>query len=130
MRALLEPAHLTFRPTRRDIDPESGEATAQALSDRHQWESGDCWLWCGQLDIDVTWLGPVQSSGMHADLYGCRGCLYRLDQLVLRATLANDKAALAKASGPAELPTALAGAGRHRRASASRRWRTRARTDR
>lgn len=119
MRAPLESADLTFRPTRRDIDPETGEASAQALWDRHHWARGACWLWCGERDIEVTWLGPVQSSGMHADFYGCRGCLYLLDQLVLRTTLAKDRATHSPTPGPAELSTAPAGAGRHRRASAS-----------
>ncbi|MFJ7180479.1 hypothetical protein ACIQXA_29745 [Streptomyces massasporeus] len=42
----------------------------------------------------MTWLGPVCSSGMHADLYSCRSCLYELDQRVLEANIRRDIAAL------------------------------------
>lgn len=125
----LPEADAVFRPSRRDIAPETGEPDVHALCDHHEWHLGACWLWCAREDIEVTWLGPVQSSGLHADMFACRGCLYRLDQLVLRTTLAKDRASLSTSSGPAESPTARTGGGRHRRASASR-WRTHARTDR
>lgn len=84
---------VVFRPTRRDIDPVTGEPTAHALWDRHAWESsGECWLWCGRHDIEVTWIGPVCSSGMHAALYSCRACLYELDQRVLASNMRQDAA--------------------------------------
>ncbi|MBC3989618.1 hypothetical protein H8N00_12170 [Streptomyces sp. AC563] len=93
--ARLPESGVVFRPTRRDIDPSTGEPTAHALWDRHAWEpSGRCWLWCGRPDVEVTWIGPVCSSGMHADLYSCRSCLYELDQRVLESNIRRDIAAL------------------------------------
>ncbi|MDP9950360.1 hypothetical protein J2S51_003114 [Streptomyces sp. DSM 41269] len=54
---------VVFRPTRRDIDPSTGEPTAHALWDRHEWQSyGECWLWCGRQKVEVTWIGPVQRN--------------------------------------------------------------------
>ncbi len=91
---------VVFRPTRRDIDPATGELTAYALWDRHGWEpSGECWLWCGRHGVEVTWIGPVLSSGMHAALYSCRACLYELDQRVLQANVRQDLA-LPQVDGP------------------------------
>ncbi|BBC95416.1 hypothetical protein HEP81_04410 [Streptomyces griseofuscus] len=82
-----------FRPTRRDIDPVTGEPTGNALWDRHEWQAhGACWLWCGRDDVEVTWIGPVRSSGMHAAIFACRACLYELDQRVLEANLRQDAA--------------------------------------
>jgi hypothetical protein len=84
-----------FRPTRRDIDPTTAEPTAYALWDRHDWQTdGECWLWCGRVSVEVTWIGPVQSSGMHAAVYACRACLYQLDQRVLHANIRKDAGAL------------------------------------
>ncbi|MFD8672624.1 hypothetical protein ACFV1A_06025 [Streptomyces seoulensis] len=86
---------VVFRPTRRDIDPVTGEPTAYALWDRHEWQAhGECWLWCGRDDVEVTWIGPVRSSGMHAALFACRACLYELDQRVLEANMRQDAAVL------------------------------------
>jgi hypothetical protein len=88
---------VVYRPTRRDIDPASGEPTANALWDRHDWQAdGECWLWCGRRDVEVTWIGPVQSSGMHAAFMSCRACLYELDQRVLNANLRKDGSALSR----------------------------------
>ncbi|MCG0064875.1 MULTISPECIES: hypothetical protein [Streptomyces] len=82
---------MVFRPTRRDIDPVTGEPTAYALWDRREWQAhGECRLWCGRDDDEVTWIGPVRSSGMHAALFACRACLYELDQRVLEATMRQD----------------------------------------
>lgn len=82
---------VVFRPTCRDIDPVTGEPTAYALWDRHEWHArGECWLWCGRDDVEVTWIGPVRSSGMHAALYACRACLYELDQRVLETNMRQD----------------------------------------
>ncbi|MFJ4962666.1 hypothetical protein ACIP6P_09430 [Streptomyces sp. NPDC088729] len=82
---------VVFHPSRRDIDPSTGEPTAHALWDRHEWQPyGECWLWCGRQNVEVTWIGPVRSSGMHASLYTCRACLYELDQRVLDANIRAD----------------------------------------
>lgn len=96
VRAALSPDRdVVFRPTRRDIDPVTGEPTAYALRDRHEWQThGECWLWCGRDDVEVTWIGPVRSSGMHAALFACRACLYELDQRVLEANMRQDAAVL------------------------------------
>lgn len=86
---------LVFRPTRRDVDPVTGDPTAEALWDRHDWQAhGECWLWCGRDDVEVTWIGPVRSSGMHAALHACRTCLYELDQRVLQTVMRDDLSAL------------------------------------
>lgn len=82
---------VVFRPTRRDIDPVTGEPTAYTLWDRHEWHArGECWLWCGRDDVEVTWIGPVRSSDMHAALHACRACLYELDQRVLETNMRQD----------------------------------------
>ncbi|MGC5342883.1 hypothetical protein [Streptomyces sp. DT171] len=82
---------VAFRPSRRDIDPSTGEPTVHALWDRHELQSyGEYWLWCGRQNVEVTWIGPVWSSGMHAALYACRACLYKLDQRVLDANIRAD----------------------------------------
>lgn len=96
VRAALSPERdVVFRPTRRDIDPVTGEPTAYVLWDRHEWQvHGECWLWSGRDDVEVTWIGPVRSSGMHAALFACRACLYELDQRVLEANLRQDAAVL------------------------------------
>lgn len=100
---------LVYRPTRRDIDPETGQTTAAALESRHDWQSrGACWLWCERVDIEVTWIGSVTSSGMQADLYACRHCLFHLDQRVWYAQHLRDLPR-PRAHGP---PTPR---GRHRR---------------
>ncbi|MET7718279.1 hypothetical protein [Streptomyces sp. NPDC005407] len=105
-----------FRPTRRDIDPATGEPTAYALWDRHAWQPhGECWLWCGRDDVEVTWIGPVQSSGMHAAVFACRACLYELDQRVLQANMRKDSRAL-----PANLAPRPPDPGDHRRTGARR----------
>lgn len=93
--ARLPEAGAVFRPARRDIDPATGQPEPQALWDRHDWRLGECWLWCGRAQVDVTWIGPAQSSGMHADMYACRACLYQLDQRVLLANLRRDRTILA-----------------------------------
>ncbi|GAA1910879.1 hypothetical protein [Streptantibioticus ferralitis] len=93
--ARLPEADAVFRPTRRDIDPATGQPEARALWDCHDWQIGECWLWCGRARIDVTWIDPAQSSGMHADMYACRTCLYQLDQRVLLANLRRDRTILA-----------------------------------
>jgi len=46
--------------------------------------------WCGRDDVEVTWIGPVWSSGMHAALYACRACLYELDQRVPEINMRED----------------------------------------
>ncbi|GAA0636650.1 hypothetical protein GCM10009535_11180 [Streptomyces thermocarboxydovorans] len=48
---LLE-ADAVFRPSRRDIDPETGEPDVHALWDRHEWHLGAGWLWCDREDIE------------------------------------------------------------------------------
>jgi hypothetical protein len=107
---------VVFQPTRRDIDPATGEPTAYALWDRHEWQPhGACWLWCGLDDVEVTWIGPVQSSGMHAAVFACRACLYELDQRVLEANLRKDASAL-----PANRAPRPPASGRHRSAAAHR----------
>ena len=93
---------VVFRPTRRDIDPVTREPTDYALWDRHEWQArGECWLWCGRDDVEVTWIGPVRSSGMHAALYACRACLYELDQRVLETNMRHDVGVLSRNRGPA-----------------------------
>ncbi|WP_244809427.1 hypothetical protein [Streptomyces sp. So13.3] len=42
----------------------------------------------------MTWIGPVQSSGMHAALFSCRACLYELDQRVLFVNMRKDQGAM------------------------------------
>ena len=86
---------MVFRPARREVDPVTRDPTAYALWDRHGWKPhGECWLWCGRDDIEVTWLGPVRSSGIHAGLHACRACLYELDQRVLETAMRQDMGAL------------------------------------
>lgn len=88
---------VVYRPSRRDVDPVTGdpEPVAGALWDRHEWQvRGECWLWCGRDGIEVTWIGPVRSSGMHAALFACRACLYQLDQRVLATSIRQDAAVL------------------------------------
>ncbi|MFE9682775.1 hypothetical protein [Streptomyces sp. NPDC006285] len=51
---------------------------------------GECWLWCGRDDVEVTWIEPVRSSGMYAALYASRACLYELDQRVLEINMRED----------------------------------------
>lgn len=93
--ATLPDPDVVFRPTRRDIDSVTGEPAPCALWDRHDWQRhGECWLWCGRGDVEVTWIGPVRSSGMHAALYSCRACLFQLDQRVLEANIRDDAGAL------------------------------------
>ncbi|MCZ4120807.1 hypothetical protein [Streptomyces sp. H39-S7] len=41
----------------------------------------------------MTWIGPVQSSGMHAALFSCWACLYELDQRVLLVNMRKDQGA-------------------------------------
>ncbi|WP_432585935.1 hypothetical protein ABVG11_06850 [Streptomyces sp. HD1123-B1] len=93
---------MAFPPNRRDIGPVTGEPTAYALWDRHEWQArGGCWLWCGRDGVEVTWIGPVRSSGMHADLYACRVCLYELDQRVVEANMRRDAGVLPIGERPA-----------------------------
>lgn len=63
---------------------------------------GECWLWCGRDDVEVTWIGPVRSSGMHASLYACRACLYELDQRVLETNIRQDTGTLPMNRGPVQ----------------------------
>lgn len=99
---------VAYRPTRRDVDPISGEPTAYALWDRHEWRAkGECWLWCGRDNVEVTWIGPVQSSGMHAALFSCRPCLYELDQRVLLTNMRRDQSPRPGSAGPARPPEAV-----------------------
>lgn len=99
---------MVYRPTRRDVDPETGQTTAQALWSQHRWQPGACWLWCERTGVEVTWIGPVSSSGMHADLYACRHCLYHLDQRVW-----DDQLRKSRPTPRARAP--LQGRGRHRK---------------
>lgn len=93
---------VVFRPARRDIDPATRKATEYALWDRHEWQAhGECWLWCGRGDVEVTWIGTVRSSGMHAALYACRACLYELDQRVLETSTRRDTGVSPMNGGPA-----------------------------
>lgn len=119
LRAALPDPDVVFRPARRDLDPETGEAAAQALWDRHTWfPHGSCWLWCGRDRVDVTWLGPVQSSGSHAAMWACLACLYELDQRVLLATMRKDGTAKDASQPPTYVGDPLnfrTAAGRHRR---------------
>ena len=93
---------VVFRPTCRDIDPVTRQPTEHALWDRHEWPAhGECWLWCGRDDVEVTWIGPVQSSGMYAAFYVCRACLYELDQRVLETNIRQDTGVLPMNRGPA-----------------------------
>lgn len=103
-----------YRPTRRDIDPETGLPDPDVQS-RNHWRVGECWLWCGQGNVDVTWIGPAQSSGMHADLYACRACLYELDQRILRINLGKDRQVLRCLSPGASASVRPPAPGRHRR---------------
>ncbi|MGA5063306.1 hypothetical protein ACWGE1_00555 [Streptomyces sp. NPDC054932] len=115
LRPRLSESDAVFRPSRRDIDPETGQPESRALWDRHDWQLGTCWLWCGFIETEVTWLGPVQSSGIHADLYACRGCLYRLDQLVLLTNLRKDSPSSKTPAPVGDAFNPPAGAGRHRK---------------
>ncbi|GAA2230092.1 hypothetical protein GCM10010104_24080 [Streptomyces indiaensis] len=82
---------MVFRPTRRDIDPVIRKPIDYALWDRHEWQArGECWLWCGRDDVEVMWIRPVRSSGMHAALYAYRACLYEPDQRVLETNTRDD----------------------------------------
>lgn len=49
------------------------------------WVTGRCWLYCLRPGIPVTWIGPVQVEGQHADLYACEGCIRTLNGLVREA---------------------------------------------
>ncbi|GEM_PF-4472280 len=112
----LSDSDVVFRPTRRDIDPVTGEPTSYTLYDRHEWQQHDaCWLWCGRNDVEVTWIGPVQSSGMHASLYACRACLYQLDQRVLETNMREDAGVL-----PVHRTSTPPDTGRHHRGVAHR----------
>ena len=96
---------LVFRPTRRDIDSATWKPTAELLWDRHEWRThGACWLWCGRDDIEVTWIGPVRSSGLHAALHACRACLYELDQRVLETVMRRDMGGLTVDRDPDRSP--------------------------
>ncbi|MFF5649842.1 hypothetical protein ACFY8N_15595 [Streptomyces collinus] len=93
---------MVFRPTRRDVDPVTREPIEYALWDRHEWQArGERWLRCGRNDVEVTWIGPVRSSGMHAALHACRACLYELDQRVLETNMLHDMGVLRMNRGPA-----------------------------
>ena len=82
--------------------PSPGNTPRYALWDRREWlPSGECWLWCGRDDVEVTWIGPVQSSGMHAAFYVCRACLYELDQRVLETNMREDTSVLPTSRRPA-----------------------------
>ncbi|PJJ03500.1 hypothetical protein BX264_3885 [Streptomyces sp. 2333.5] len=109
---------VVFRPTRRDINPATGELTAYALWDRHAWQPhGECWLWCGRDDVEVTWIGPVQSSGMHAAVFACRACLHELDQRVLQANMRRDSSALSTDLTPSPPAAGLPGGAEARQAA-------------
>lgn len=111
---------VVFRPSRRDIDPETGNPEAHALWDRHGWHLGACWFWCAEQGVEVTWLGPIQSSGLHADMYACRRCLYRLDQLVLSVNLRKDSPGTQIPAPAGSSFTPPTGAGRHRKTASTR----------
>ncbi|GAA2665530.1 hypothetical protein GCM10010400_27170 [Streptomyces aculeolatus] len=88
----------------------SGRSAARALWDWHDWARGECWLWCGRIDMDVTWIGSIRSSGLDSDLYACRACLHQLDQRVWLAQLRKDTL---ETPVPAVRRPRQAGAGQH-----------------
>ena len=68
----------------------------------HEWQArGECWLWSGGDDVEVTWIGPVRASGVLAALYACRACLYERDQRVLDTSMRHDVGVPPTHRGPA-----------------------------
>ncbi|WP_093849114.1 hypothetical protein [Streptomyces pini] len=59
--------------------------------DGREWVTGMCWLYCRRSGIPVIWLGPVNSSGMQAPLYGCGECVAELDHMVWAYLEAKDR---------------------------------------
>ncbi|GAA2505738.1 hypothetical protein GCM10010406_48000 [Streptomyces thermolineatus] len=55
------------------------------------WVHGRCWLYCRRTGVPVIWIGPVQSAGMQAPMYGCAVCIAELNRLVWTSLTAKDR---------------------------------------
>ncbi|WP_445395259.1 hypothetical protein ACSMX9_18395 [Streptomyces sp. LE64] len=42
------------------------------------WAPGRCWLYCGGVDLPVTWIGPVRVPRGDTPMYACADCTKRL----------------------------------------------------
>lgn len=63
-------------------------------ADGVQWFPGRCWLWCQLSNVPVTWIGPVQLSGVHVPMYACAQCLDALEALAWSEVLRKDAGAI------------------------------------
>ncbi|MEU8919500.1 hypothetical protein AB0D10_01015 [Kitasatospora sp. NPDC048545] len=58
-----------------------GRPAVPANGDGNPWESGLCWLYCGQW-TRVMWIGPVTVAAATAPMYACAPCIRKLNELV------------------------------------------------
>ncbi|MFD8591929.1 hypothetical protein ACFV1B_20715 [Streptomyces sp. NPDC059637] len=59
-----------------------GQSVACGPGNRCDWTIGSCMWRCARRGVPVLWVGDIASSGMHAPLYVCDGCMAGLDALV------------------------------------------------
>ncbi|WP_158715256.1 hypothetical protein [Kitasatospora phosalacinea] len=51
---------------------------------------GPCWLYCGRLETEVHWLGPVTIEAATAPMYACTRCTDRLTRIAVQSASARE----------------------------------------
>ncbi|MFI5759697.1 hypothetical protein ACIA8F_02005 [Streptomyces sp. NPDC051563] len=88
-----------------------------ATDDGNHWVDGTCWLYCGQRQTRVLWIGPVSVAGAQAPMYACGLCIGEIQERVWESLQLHDNPGY-----PAHRPecsredrSGVRGRGRHRR---------------
>lgn len=68
-----------------------GLPSPAASDDGNAWVDGFCWLYCGQQQTRVLWIGPVKVAGAQAPMYACGPCIRELQEQVWQSILLNDQ---------------------------------------
>lgn len=51
-------------------------------SQRYQWKTGLCMLYCRRAEVWVLWIGSVTAPAGSGDMYGCATCIHELNYIV------------------------------------------------
>ncbi|MFE0578121.1 hypothetical protein [Streptomyces sp. NPDC058874] len=88
-----------------------------ATDDGNDWVDGVCWLYCGQQQTRVLWIGPATVAGAQARMYACGACIKELQARIWHSLRTHDSPArLAQSPGHGpEHRFGTRGRGRHRR---------------
>ncbi|MFE0701913.1 hypothetical protein [Streptomyces sp. NPDC058872] len=84
--------------------------------DGNDWVDGVCWLYCGQQQTRVLWIGPATVAGAQAPMYACGACIKELQARIWHSLRTHDSSA--RPAPPRHAPehsSGRRGRGRHRR---------------